>query len=63
MNLLHHPHEAEHRLALQAVHMLHDLRHPYAALHGVEQGEPAQHLHIRVLFGVAQRQPGHFVIG
>ncbi|MNC69586.1 hypothetical protein D3C75_1202940 [compost metagenome] len=46
VNLLHHGHKTQHRLALQPLHMLQNLRHPHAALHRVQQGQPAQHLHI-----------------
>ncbi|MNN46514.1 hypothetical protein D3C81_1608970 [compost metagenome] len=50
MNLFHHPHEAQHRLALQALDMLHNLRHADAALNCIQQGEATQDLHIGVFF-------------
>ncbi|MNI65698.1 hypothetical protein D3C73_1212150 [compost metagenome] len=62
MNLLHHGHEAKHRLALQAVHKLQNLRHADAALDGIKQCQSSEHLHIKIPFIRIQRDPGHFII-
>ncbi|MNN95605.1 hypothetical protein D3C81_2144380 [compost metagenome] len=46
VDLLHHGHKTQHRLALQPLHMLQNLRHAHAALHRIQQGKPAQYPHI-----------------
>ncbi|MNW56177.1 hypothetical protein D3C74_338840 [compost metagenome] len=63
MNLFHHAHKAQHSLALQAIDMLHYLRHADSALNGIQQRQAAEYLHIRILFLLTEREPGHFIIG
>ena len=62
MDLLHHAHETQHCFALQSVHELHDARHADIPLHGIEQGQAAEDLHIGFLLIGAERKPRHLVI-